>query len=87
MVSDDGAWMASKVSAKSAQRAQFTTSTHGIVTHQQSQGSEAGASHKKIMSARLKPPETLSFSLVRLCATQGSASAYKDALKEYRPTL
>ena len=39
------------------------------------------------MSARLKPPGTLSFSLVRLCATQGSASAYKDALKEYRPTL
>jgi hypothetical protein len=75
--------MASRDSAKSAQRAQFTISTQGIATHSQSQGSEAGASDKKIMSTRLKPPGTLSFSLARLCATQGSASAIKDALKEY----
>ena len=39
------------------------------------------------MSARLKPPGTLGFSLARLCATQGSAYAYKDALEEYKPTL
>ena len=47
MVSDYGAWVTSGVSAKPAQRAQFTISTQGIVTHSQAQGSEAGAQPKK----------------------------------------
>ena len=39
------------------------------------------------MSARPKPVETLGLSLARLCAALRSAYDYKDALKEYRPTL
>ena len=39
------------------------------------------------MSARPKPVETLGLSLARLCAAQSCAYAYKDALKEYMPTL
>ena len=76
--------MTTAVSAKSAQRAQFTFSTQGILTHSQARGGKVGASYF-FMSARLKPLGTLSLCLARLCATQGSASAYKDALKEYKP--
>ena len=87
MVSFDGAWVASGVSAKSAQRAQFTFSTQGTVTHSQARGGEAGSQRTFFMSARPKPVETLGLSLARLCAAQIFAYAYKDALKEYRPTL
>ena len=87
MVSSDGAWMASGVSEKSAQRAQFTISTQGTVTHSQAQGSEAGAQPTFFMSARPGPLETLSLPLPRLCAAQSCASDNKDALKEHRPTL
>ena len=43
MVSFDDAWVKMAVSALSAQRAQFTFSTQGTVTHSKAQGSEAGA--------------------------------------------
>ena len=68
VVSDDDAWVTSAVSAKPAQRAQFTFSTQGIVTHSQAQGGEAGAQPTFFMSARLKPLETPSLSHERLCA-------------------
>ena len=55
VVSDDDAWVTSAVSAKSAQRAQFTFSTQGTVTHSQDQGGEAGAQSTFFMSARIKP--------------------------------
>ena len=85
MVSYDGGWVTSEVSALSAQRAQFTFPMQGIVTHSKARSGEAGAQPKKIMSARLKPLETLNLSLARLCATQRSACAYKNALKKYKP--
>ena len=85
MVSSGDAWVKMAVSALSAQRAQFTFSTQGIVTHSQAQGSEAGARPIFFMSARPKPAETPSLSLEGLCATQGSSSAYRDALKKYKP--
>ena len=69
MVSFEGAWETMAVSAKSAQRAQFTFSTQGIVTHSQARGGEAGAQPTFFMSARLEPLETLSLSLARLRAT------------------
>ena len=47
VVSYDGAWVAIAVSEKPAQRAQFTFSSHGTVTHSQPRGGEAGASQKK----------------------------------------
>jgi hypothetical protein len=59
VVSDDGARVTSGVSAKSAQRAQFTFSTQGIVTHSQARGGEAGAQPAYLMSARPKPLGTL----------------------------
>ena len=43
VVSFEGAWETMAVSAKSAQRAQFTFSTQGIVTHSQARGGEAGS--------------------------------------------
>jgi len=43
VVSYDGAWVISKVSAVSMQRAQFTFSTQGTVAHSQARGGEAGA--------------------------------------------
>ena len=79
--------MTSEVSPLSAQRAQFTFSTQGIVTHSQARGGEAGSQPTFFMSARPKPVETLGLSLARLCAALRSAYDYKDALKEYRPTL
>ena len=85
VVSDDGAWVTSGVLALSAQRAQFTFSTQGTVTHSQAQGGEAGAQPAPFMSARRKPLGTLGLSLARLRAAHGSASAYKDALKKYKP--
>ena len=85
VVSEDGAYVTSGVSAKSAQRAQFTFSTQGIVAHSQARSGEAGAQPTFFMSARPKPVETPNLSLARLCATQGSAYVYKDALKEYKP--
>ena len=78
MVSDDGAWVAIAVSAIPVQRAQFTFSTQGIVTHSKAQGGEAGAHATFFMSARLKPLETLSLSLARLCAAQSCTSRNKD---------
>ena len=79
--------MTSEVSPLSAQRAQFTFSTQGIVTHSQARGGEAGAQPTFFMSPRPKPAETPNLSLARLCAAQSCASPNKDALKEYRPTL
>jgi hypothetical protein len=73
------------VSAKSAQRAQFTFSTQGNVAHSRARGGEAGAQPFFFMSARLKPLGTPNLSHVRLRATQGSAYAYKDALKKHKP--
>ena len=87
MVSYDDAWVKMAISALSAQRAQFTFSTQGIVTHSQARGGEAGSQPTFFMSARPKPAETLGLSLTRLCAAQFCAYAYKDALKEYRPTF
>jgi len=43
VVSYDEARVATEVSALSAQRAQFTFSTQGTVTHSQARGGEAGA--------------------------------------------
>ena len=85
LVSDDEAWVTTAVSAKPAQRAHFTISTQGIVTHSQAQSSEASAQPTFFMSARPKPAETPNLSLARFCAAQSCASAYKDALKEYKP--
>ena len=76
--------MTSEVSPLSAQRAQFTFSTQGIVTHSQARGGEAGSQPTFIMSARHKPAETPNLSLARFFTTQGSAYVYKDALKEYK---
>ena len=38
-----------------------------------------------MMSARLKPLETLNLSLARLRETHSCTYAYKDSLKKYKP--
>ena len=86
VVSYGDAWVTSNASALSVQRAQFIFSTHGIVTHSQARGGEAGAQptffHEQRASKAARDAEPLA---CRLCATQGSAYVYKDALKEYKP--
>ena len=79
------AWVTMAVSALSAQRAQFTSTTQGIVAHSKDQGSEAGAQPTFFMSARPKSAETPYLSLAGLCAAQSFKYAYTDALKEYKP--
>ena len=65
VVSYDDARMTSLVSVFSVQRAHFTFSTQGTVTHSQTRGSEAGAWPTYFMSARLKPLETPKLSRAR----------------------
>jgi len=74
-----------QVSTLSTQRTHFSFSTQCIVTHPQARGGEGGAQPAFFISARLKPLEMLSLSLAWFCATQGSACAYKDAFKKYKP--
>jgi len=87
VVSDDGACVASGFSEKSAQRAQFTISTQGIVTHSQAQGSGAGAQPTFFMSARPKPAETRNLSLARLNACRLGERGCRQGRSFSAPTL
>ena len=85
VVSDDGSWVASGVSAKSAQRAQFTFSTHGIVTHSKAQGCKAGAQPTFFMSARPEPLGALASRRSPGLAELWWVSRIKDGPKEHQP--
>ena len=69
VVSYDNAWVASAVLALPVQRAQFTFSTQGILTHSKAQGGEAGA-QPTFSRARVLAARDPGLSLARFCAAQ-----------------
>ena len=79
--------MTTAVSAKSAQRAQFTFSTQGIVTHSQARGGEeAGASQKKNHERASKAAWDVGPLPSKVVPRHKEATGpTKDGLKEYMP--